>query len=52
VLAGGGRGRVEARRALDFEAELIDESHVHVAILACGQCGQRFVSVFTETIDW
>ncbi len=33
-------------------AELIDESHYHVMILACPQCGQRFLWVFTEMIDW
>jgi len=42
----------EARRALDREEDLIGESHFHVMILACGRCGQRFVSVFTEMIDW
>jgi hypothetical protein len=42
----------EARRALPLEADLIDESHFHVMILACDNCSQRFVSVFTETIDW
>ena len=34
------------------EAELIDESHYHVMILACSRCTQRFVSVFTESVDW
>lgn len=33
-------------------AELIDESHFHVMALVCRACGQRFVSVFTEQIDW
>jgi hypothetical protein len=42
----------EARRALAREAELIDESHFHVMVLACSSCAQHFVSVFTETIDW
>jgi hypothetical protein len=42
----------EARRALIHVAELIDESHFHVMILACPRCTQRFVSVFTETVDW
>lgn len=42
----------EARSSLVLEADLIDESHYHVMILACGSCTQRFVSVFTETIDW
>ncbi|MEJ2340427.1 MAG: hypothetical protein P8Y10_16340 [Gemmatimonadales bacterium] len=41
-----------ARRRLTREAELIDESHYHVMILGCDRCGQRFVSVFTELIDW
>jgi hypothetical protein len=41
-----------ARRALAGGQELIDESHFHVMILACPRCTQRFVSVFTETIDW
>jgi hypothetical protein len=31
---------------------LIDESHFHVMILECPRCSQRFLSVFTETIDW
>lgn len=41
-----------ARRALSTVADLIDESHFHVAIRSCKNCGQRFVSVFAETIDW
>jgi len=42
----------EARGALTHVAELIDESHFHVMILACPRCPQHFISVFTETIDW
>jgi hypothetical protein len=42
----------EARRALAHEVDLVDESHFHVMILACGRCTQHFVSIFTETIDW
>lgn len=41
-----------ARGALELVAELIDESHFHVRLLGCPGCGQRFVSVFTEEIDW
>jgi hypothetical protein len=41
-----------ARRTLTWAADLIDESHFHVMVLVCPSCGQRFVSVFTETIDW
>jgi hypothetical protein len=42
----------KARTLLEREADLIDEPHFHVMILACRVCAQRFVSVFTETIDW
>lgn len=39
-------------RTLTCEADLIAESHFHVLIRACPRCSQKFVSVFTETIDW
>jgi len=42
----------EARGALTHRVDLIDESHFHVMLLACPECAQRFVSVFTETVDW
>ena len=42
----------EAREELTHVAELIDDSHFHVMILACPCCTQRFVSIFTESIDW
>lgn len=42
----------KARDRLTLTVELIDESHYHVMIRACPQCGQRFLSVFTERIDW
>jgi hypothetical protein len=42
----------EARKDLSRQAELVDASHFHVRLLGCSQCGQRFVSVFTEMIDW
>jgi hypothetical protein len=42
----------EARKGLAHVAELIDDSHLHVMILACPSCAQRFVSIFTESIDW
>lgn len=42
----------KARDALDRVAELVDESHFGVRILACPRCAQRFVWIFTETIDW
>lgn len=42
----------KTRNALARELELISESHFHIMILSCRGCGQRFVSVFTESIDW
>lgn len=42
----------DARRELTSVHELIDESHFHVMILECPRCAQRFLSVFTEIIDW
>lgn len=33
-------------------AALIDEPHFIVSIRACTACGQQFVSIFTERIDW
>jgi hypothetical protein len=42
----------EARRDFAQIVRLVDESHLIVRILACPDCGQRFVSVFTEMIDW
>lgn len=41
-----------ARQSLRREAELIDESHLHVMLLACTACRQSFLSVFTEIVDW
>ncbi len=40
------------RSTLTPVVKLIDESHFHVQILACPDCTQRFLSVFTEMIDW
>ena len=42
----------EASHTLSHEADLIDESHFHIMIRSCSVCSQRFISVFTETIDW
>lgn len=39
-----------AARATRLRA-LLDESHFIIQLFACS-CGQRFVSVFTERIDW
>lgn len=37
---------------LSSVAELVDESHFDLSILACPKCGQRYLKVFTELIDW
>ena len=42
----------EARQSLGREAELTDEPHFHTMLLVCGACGQRFLSVLIETVDW
>jgi hypothetical protein len=42
----------EFRRNFTQVAQLVDESHFTVRVLECPRCGQRSVSVFTETIDW
>ncbi len=46
------RDAESARRSFIEISRLVDESHFMVRILACAHCGQRCVSVFTETIDW
>jgi hypothetical protein len=42
----------EARGQLRLKEDLVDESHYHVMILTCSACAQRFISIFTEKIDW
>jgi hypothetical protein len=42
----------KARGGLSDAGRVVDESHFGVRILACPRCRQRFVSIFTETIDW
>jgi len=42
----------EAWRTLIPVVELIDESHFHVMIRECSGCSQKFISIFTEMIDW
>jgi hypothetical protein len=41
-----------ARASLAPVDTLVDESHYHVMLLECPACGDRCVSIFTETIDW
>lgn len=37
---------------LQTRTSLIDESHYAISLRQCSICGQSFVSVFTETVDW
>jgi len=39
-------------RAMANELRLVDESHYIVSIRSCRNCEQRFLSMFTETVDW
>jgi hypothetical protein len=39
------------RRASHTDS-LVDESHFMVCILRCSACGQLFLDIFTELIDW
>ena len=41
-----------ASTQLTCVANLIDESHFIVRVLVCKICGQKFLSIFTETVDW
>lgn len=41
----------QGRADLERKSELADDSHFHVMILACKDCGQPYLSVFTELTD-
>lgn len=42
----------QARSDLRTHAVWIDESHFNVRALECTHCTRRYLSVFTESIDW
>lgn len=42
----------EARRRLAGDASIVNDTHFIVRIVACTGCGQRFLSMMTEMIDW
>lgn len=42
----------DARGRLVHELRLVDDSHFIVGIRRCDACHQRFLTVFSETIDW
>jgi hypothetical protein len=39
-------------RGLTTERSLVEESHLIVRLRRCGACGQPFVWIFTESVDW
>ena len=42
----------EARSRLQKRLDLVDSAHLGVSLVACTQCEQSYLSVFTETINW
>jgi hypothetical protein len=42
----------EASDSLVRVSEIVSESHFIVNLYACSSCGQRFLRVFTEMINW
>ena len=42
----------EAFGKTEIDVRLIDETHFIVLLRICRSCGQHFVSVFEEQIDW
>ena len=42
----------DALRKAEHVVMLVDESHFGVSILRCVRCGQRFLSLFCERVDW
>ena len=42
----------EAIRKAEHIVMLVDESHFGVPILRCVRCGQHFLSLFCERVDW
>ena len=42
----------ELRRKLPIRAELVDDSHFIVTMLSCEGCGQRYISILVEQVDW
>jgi len=42
----------DARSHLKRLEFIVDDTHLIVSLLACEACGQKFLSIMTETIDW
>jgi len=41
-----------AFQSFDLDASLIDEPHHIVSIRRCPKCSQKYLSIFTETVDY
>ena len=41
-----------SNHTLETRSKLIDESHFDVMLCRCPACGQQFVQIFTEFVDW
>ena len=42
----------DARSRLKGLEVIVDDPHLIIRLLACEGCGQKFLSIMTETIDW
>jgi hypothetical protein len=42
----------DARSRLKGLEFIVDDTHLIVRLLTCEECGQKFLSIMTETIDW
>ncbi len=40
------------RGGLTITQRLISDSHYGVSVRQCANCGQRFIAIFTEFVDW
>src|SRR5262245_25047938 len=51
-FGGNAKAASERQDKLPQSAHIVRESHFSITIRRCPSCGQRFVRVFCETIDW
>lgn len=42
----------ETRAQLEITHRVIEDSHFGVSLRACATCGQPFLAIFTEFVDW
>jgi hypothetical protein len=51
-FAGTPEAAWDAHRGLEHARSFVEESHFGVSIRACRDCGQRYLHVFSERIDF